>query len=320
MKAWLLQRSGAVRTATAAPKVRRVVHRLRTEGAGPYRETAAIAIGVFVGCTPLYGLHFLICWVLALVLRLNRVKVYLAANLSNPLLAPFLVFTELQVGAWLRHGRMHALKIETVAAASPWSFGLDLIVGSLAVGGVLATGAGALTYLVVRRASEDAVFGALVRQAADRYIASSITAWEFARGKLRGDPVYKTVLEGGLLRSGGTLVDIGCGQGLMMALLIEAKERVRSSTWPSGRPAPPLFDRLVGVETRPRTASVGAVCARGRRRHRPGGRRRSEDRAMHGGAAVRRPSHDVERRPAGVALAGESGDRCRRSDPGTRGR
>ena len=31
----------------------------------------------------------------------------------------------------------------------------------------------------------------LVRDASDRYITASIVAWEFARGKLRGDPLYR---------------------------------------------------------------------------------------------------------------------------------
>jgi uncharacterized protein (DUF2062 family) len=241
---------------TTAPKLRRVVYRLRTEREGPYRETAAVAVGVFVGCTPLYGLHLLICWVLAVALRLNRLKVYLASNLSNPIVAPFLVFTELQVGAWLRHGRMHPLEIETVTAVSPWSFGLDIVVGSVAVGGVLATVAAALTYAMVRRASDDALFAGMARQASDRYVGASITAWEIARWKLRGDPVYKEVLDGGLLPSGGTLVDIGCGQGLMLAFLAEAGELVRGSSWPVRRALPPLFDRLVGIETRPRMAGL----------------------------------------------------------------
>jgi SAM-dependent methyltransferase len=181
---------------------------------------------------------------------------YLAANVSNPILAPFLLFAELQVGAWLRHGRIHPLKIETVKATSPWSFGLDLVIGSLAVGGVLAVVAALFTYPVVRRGDEDALFARLVRQASDRYVESSLTAWEFARGKLRGDPIYRSSLDDRLLPSGETLVDVGCGQGLMLALLIEARGLVRASSWPPARALPPQFDRLIGIETRSRMARL----------------------------------------------------------------
>jgi len=203
--------------------VRRVMHRLRTEGEGPYRETFAIGLGVFIGCTPFYGLHLLICWLSASLFRLNRMKVYLAANLSNPLFAPFLLLAELQVGALLRSGKVHPLTIETVRTVDPWQFGVDLLIGSLVVGGLFASLAAALTYAAVRGGSNDSLFDRLARQASDRYVSQSMTAWEFARAKLRSDPVYRDVLGGGFLPSGGTLLDVGCGQGLMLGILIEAE-------------------------------------------------------------------------------------------------
>src|SRR5436190_967361 len=88
---------------------------LRTEGAGALRETAAVALGVFIGCTPLYGLHLLICWTLGYALGLNRLMMYVASNISNPFVAPWLLFAEEQAGAWLRRGSFHALTPATLA-------------------------------------------------------------------------------------------------------------------------------------------------------------------------------------------------------------
>ena len=42
--------------------LRRAFWELRTEGAGPGREAAAIGLGVFVGCLPVFGFHLLLCW------------------------------------------------------------------------------------------------------------------------------------------------------------------------------------------------------------------------------------------------------------------
>src|SRR5512139_1074543 len=92
-------------------RLRRVVWELRTEGAGPAREAAAIGLGVLIGCSPLYGLHLLICWAAGWCLGLNRLKMYVAANISNPLMAPLIVLTELQTGAWMRRRELHALTL-----------------------------------------------------------------------------------------------------------------------------------------------------------------------------------------------------------------
>jgi uncharacterized protein (DUF2062 family) len=237
--------------------------RLRTEGAGAVRETAAVSLGVFIGCLPVYGLHLLICWTVGFVLGLNRLKMYLAANISNPLVAPWLIFAEVQLGAWLRRGSFHPLSREHIASTSLGVFGMDVVVGSVFVGGVLAVLAATGTYALVRGSRRDAWFSDLVRRASDRYLGGSITAWEFARGKLRMDPVYRATLSPDILPPGGTLIDIGCGQGLTLALLVEARRAFAEQRWPVTSPEPPRFDRLVGIETRPRPAAAAREALEG---------------------------------------------------------
>ena len=68
--------------------MRRLVHQLRTEGGGAGRDGSPIGLGILVGCSRVYGLHLALCWGLGLALGLNRLKMYLAANISNPLVAP----------------------------------------------------------------------------------------------------------------------------------------------------------------------------------------------------------------------------------------
>jgi SAM-dependent methyltransferase len=101
----------------------------------------------------------------------------------------------------------------------------------------------------------DVPFSDLVRRASNRYVRASITARKFAQGKMRHDPLYRTVLLSHLLPSGGVLVDVGCGQGLMLALLAEAAADVGRGTW-GGTAVPPVFERLMGIETRPRIAAM----------------------------------------------------------------
>src|SRR5688500_15400936 len=91
-------------------------------------------------------------------------------------------------------------------------------------------------------------FALLAERVARRYAGSSAIGARFARGKLLGDPVYRQVLD--LLPSGGALVDIGCGQGLMLALVVEA--------------GAPRFDRLIGIETRRNVAALARAALRER--------------------------------------------------------
>jgi uncharacterized protein (DUF2062 family)/SAM-dependent methyltransferase len=242
--------------AAVSVQLRRLFQGLRTEGAGARRETAAVALGVFIGCLPLYGLHLAICWIVGFVLGLNRLKMYFAANVSNPFVAPWLVFVEVQVGAWMRRGSFHPVTRESIASAGLAVLGVDALVGSLFVGAALAAFAAWGTYSLVGASGEDRPFAELVRRASDRYVGTSITAWEFARGKLRMDPIYRATLSPDLLPSGGTLVDVGCGQGLSLALLVEARNAVDDGTWPSQWPLPPRFDRLIGIELRKRVAKI----------------------------------------------------------------
>ena len=160
----------ASQTETIATRARRGFYGLRTEGTGPAREAAAIGLGVFLGCLAFYGFHLLMCWAFGTLFRLNRLKVYLAANISNPFVAPWLLFAELQTGAWLRHGSFQALTPHAIRTAGVGVVGLDLLIGSLVVGGVLAVFAGGATYAARRASSDDAGFMDLVGRASDRAI------------------------------------------------------------------------------------------------------------------------------------------------------
>src|SRR5256885_1056187 len=203
--------------------MRRAFTGLRTEGAGAARETAAIALGAFIGCLPVYGFHLLLCWVAGALFGLNRLKMYLAANISNPLVAPWLVVAEVQTGAWVRRGAFHPLSRDAIASTGLAVFGVDAVVGSVVVGVVVAAIAGAGTYSLVREPGGDRWFADLVRRAADRYVESRITTREFAHGKLRMDSAHLAVLLPELMTSRRTRVDVVCDRRLAIPRLAELR-------------------------------------------------------------------------------------------------
>lgn len=64
----------------------------------------------------------------------------------------------------------------------------------------------------------DRGFRAAARRAADRYPARDRFARHYAYGKLTRDPAFEHLFTGGVIRDGMTLLDVGCGQGLLGAL------------------------------------------------------------------------------------------------------
>jgi SAM-dependent methyltransferase len=234
-----------------------VIYTLRTEGGSRGQEAWAIGLGLAVGFSPFIGLHLGMCIALGWLFGLNRLKLYLAANLVNPLIMPGVLFLEVQLGSWLRRGDTYALSMDAFSLLDPWHFGLDILLGGMVlsiIGGLIG---GVVTYAALGRRYRDPGFSRLMAVAADRYLGTSLTAWEFARAKLRGDPVYRAVLASGWLPASGVLVDVGCGPGLLLALIAEAAEETHEGRWPpDGWPAAPADLRLHGIEVRPRAADL----------------------------------------------------------------
>lgn len=87
----------------------------------------------------------------------------------------------------------------------------------------------------------------LIDEAARPYKTVGRYSWHFARGKLGADPAFATLLEKGLIPDGSVL-DIGCGQGLLAAWLLAARRLSDNGKWHSNWPAPPRLDGLRGIE------------------------------------------------------------------------
>jgi uncharacterized protein (DUF2062 family)/SAM-dependent methyltransferase len=251
------RRMPSQRRVKAPSRLQRVIYTLRTEGGSRGQEASAIGLGLAVGFSPFIGLHLGMCIALGWLFGLNRLKLYLAANLVNPLIMPAVLFFEVQIGSWLRRGETYALSMDAFSSMDPWHFGLDLLVGGnllSVVGGLVA---GLITYALLGRRYRDPGFTRLTAAAADRYLGTSLTAWEFARAKLRADPVYRAVLASGWLPRSGLLVDVGCGPGLLLALVAQAADDAGEGQWPpDGWPPPPVDLRLHGIELRPRAADI----------------------------------------------------------------
>jgi SAM-dependent methyltransferase len=123
---------------------------------------------------------------------------------------------------------------------------------------------GPSTEAVTARLAQDGVPGAagmanwqalralLLEHAAGPYRRAGRFAYHFARGKLRHDPVFRAILEKGLLRGQPCILDLGCGQGLLAAWLRAAADCYQRGAWPERWPPPPVPRSVRGIELKRR--------------------------------------------------------------------
>ncbi len=105
--------------------------------------------------------------------------------------------------------------------------------------------------------ASDPAWRALLDNATQRYRAAGRFAYHFARGKLGRDPVFRHLVQAGLLVPHGhasdvRLLDIGSGQSLLASLTHEMKSMHDAGRWPPVWQAPPTGVRYTGLELMPK--------------------------------------------------------------------
>lgn len=226
-------------------ELKRVWSDLRGGDMSAERIAASVALGLFIGCLPIFGLHLPIVLVLCLRFRLDGALAYVAANVSNPFFAPFLFTGEVQLGAFLFEGHWVHIesKLDLIQALS--AFPKYLLAGAPLMGLGLGLGIGILTFVFV--VSKRKIFGPGKKRAlyalpasappwivatervASRYASAQgaspaeRTQFHYVRIKLVMDPIAKLIADiaGDAAGALGEVVDVGTGRGQLPILLTE---------------------------------------------------------------------------------------------------
>jgi len=200
-------------------RLRRLYMTLRTEHRTPGKVGFGVGVGVFVGCSPLWGFHFPIAVLLATLFRLNRGIVYAAAYANNLLTAIPILFAEVQLGHRLLHGAWFPVTLADVETLGGLGFVANLLTGSMVLGLALGAVFGVAAWLVARAGGHHETYREIVDAIVVKYVDVSIRDAEASRAALLRDPMYPFLIEEGVLGSGARLLDLGCGRGLIGVLV-----------------------------------------------------------------------------------------------------
>lgn len=125
--------------------------RLARIKSSPDAIARGLALGVFIGFTPFFGLHILIALFLSFILRQNKIATFVGVWVSNPVTAPFIYALEYEIGRMLLG--QPAIGFFVLSREFTWEtaiqLGLPLGVGSIALGLPMALISYALTLRLI---------------------------------------------------------------------------------------------------------------------------------------------------------------------------
>lgn len=114
-------------------------------------KAVSIAFGIFMGIVPLWGFQLALAVFIALLLKLNKGLVIIAANISVPPMIPLIIFLSYKIGAWWMPA--HATQLAFSKQISLQNIKTNLVqyvYGSITLAVAAALVAGLVSYLLLK--------------------------------------------------------------------------------------------------------------------------------------------------------------------------
>jgi len=114
-------------------------------------KSVSIAFGIFMGIIPIWGFQLVAAIFLAVIFRLNKALVIIAANISIPPMIPLIIFLSYKMGTWwMGHRRVtlefsRKINLETIKANLE-----QYIYGSITLAIIAALLAGLISWVTLR--------------------------------------------------------------------------------------------------------------------------------------------------------------------------
>jgi len=116
----------------------------------PHKKAAAIALGIFVGISPFWGLHTMMVFLLAAIFKLNKVSAFVFSNISIPPFIPIIIYFSYQMGSIIMgNGISLDLNLSQIHSSTEIFHGLwQYIIGSLTLAVIMSFLTWIVFYLV----------------------------------------------------------------------------------------------------------------------------------------------------------------------------
>ncbi|HDZ13980.1 hypothetical protein LCGC14_0966610 [marine sediment metagenome] len=113
----------------------------------PRKKALSIALGLFVGLSPFWGLHTVLVFGLAFLFKLNKPIAFAFSNISLPPFIPFILYFSVQTGVWIT-GEENFFALDTIMENLVALKGLKTyLIGSLILATVVSIVSGIVGYL-----------------------------------------------------------------------------------------------------------------------------------------------------------------------------
>lgn len=119
-------------------KFKRIAVRLLRLNNSPHEIALGIAIGVFIGILPVYGLHTVLVVIAAILVRsANKIAIFLGTSISLPPTIPPITWAGYEIGRYILKGRFEPLSwsvFRNITFQKICSYYQPLFLGSVILG------------------------------------------------------------------------------------------------------------------------------------------------------------------------------------------
>jgi len=114
-------------------------------------KSISIAFGVFMGIVPIWGFQLIVAIFLAILFKLNKALVIIAANISIPPMIPFIIFLSYKIGAfWMGQNAMQLDFSKSITLASIKKNLQQYIYGSISLAIIAGLVIGLFTFILLK--------------------------------------------------------------------------------------------------------------------------------------------------------------------------